>query len=214
MLVVFDKNYHYKGDNAPVVKNDIMYSANRGERFAMKISTGKILWENKETSRSTSTGIIYDDKFIFCATGAARALDIKTGEVVWEKLVPNNSYACPTPVVWGDLILVNGQDLKALDLKTGKVVWSVPCGLESNRFERSRRQVLGGASTPVISGSFAYFGHDDTSVRAINKNGEIKWEYRFGTPIKVDLAVSGNLLFVYDFAGNIWCFAPARKKAK
>ena len=31
-----------------------------------------------------------------------------------------------------------------------------------------------------------------------------------GTPVNTSPVVSGNLLFVHDYAGNLWCFAPGR----
>ena len=69
----------------------------------------------------------------------------------------------------------------------------------------------GGSSTPIVAGDLAYFGHDDTSIRAVRRDGQVVWEYRLGTPIKTDPVVSGNLLFVHDYAGNLWCFAPAAR---
>lgn len=81
------------------------------------------------------------------------------------------------------------------------------CGREADRFLRSRRQSMAGSSTPIIAGDLAWFGHDDTSVRAINRAGDVVWEYRLGTPIKTAPAITGNLLLVHDYAGNLWCFA-------
>ena len=102
--------------------------------------------------------------------------------------------------------MTNGTKPTAVDLATGKVVWTVECGKEADRFVRSRRHVLAGSSTPLVAGDLAYFGHDDTSIRAVNKDGQVVWEHRIGTPIKTSPAASGNLLFVHDYAGNLWCF--------
>ena len=69
------------------------------------------------------------------------------------------------------------------------------------------RQAMAGSSTPIVVGDHAFFGHDDTSIRAINREGDVVWEHRLGTPIKTAPAISGNKLFVHDYAGNLWCFA-------
>jgi len=90
------------------------------------------------------------------------------------------------------------------------VVWTVECGMEADRFVRSRRHVLAGSSTPLAAGDLAYFGHDDTSIRAVNKDGQVVWEHRIGTPVKTSPAASGNLLFVHDYAGNLWCFCTTK----
>ena len=56
----------------------------------------------------------------------------------------------------------------------------------------------------------AYYGHDDTFVRAINRGREVVWEYVVGTPVKTSPVVTGNLLFVYDLAGYLWCWLYLR----
>jgi outer membrane protein assembly factor BamB len=63
-----------------------------------------------------------------------------------------------------------------------------------------------------VAGPVAYFGHEDTSIRAVDKSGKVLWEYRVGTPIQASPAVSGNLLFVHDYAGNLWCFVSGSGK--
>ena len=59
---------------------------------------------------------------------------------------------------------------------------------------------------PIVAGNITWFGHDDTSVRGITRDGKVIWEHRLGTPIKTAPVVTGNLLLVHDFAGNLWCF--------
>ncbi|MEE2990326.1 MAG: PQQ-binding-like beta-propeller repeat protein, partial [Planctomycetota bacterium] len=116
-------------------------------------------------------------------------------------------YQNAIPAVWDNQVLVNGTNLRSLDLETGKENWLVPCGQEMDRFVRSRRQAIGGSSSPIVAGDLAFFGHDDTSVRAVNSDGTVAWEHRLGTPIKTAPLVTGNLLLVHDFAGNLWCFS-------
>jgi len=111
--------------------------------------------------------------------------------------------------VWDDLVLVNGKSFYGLDLATGKTRFEVNYATDRSRFERSQRQRIGAGSTPIIAGNVAYYGHDDTSVRAITKAGEVVWEYVVGTPIKTSPVVTGNLLLIHDFAGYLWCFGPA-----
>ncbi|MCP3695028.1 MAG: PQQ-binding-like beta-propeller repeat protein, partial [Planctomycetaceae bacterium] len=68
------------------------------------------------------------------------------------------------------------------------------------------RQTIGGSSTPLIAGDHAFFFLFYTSIRAVDRQGQLQWEYRLGTPIKASPTACGNLLFVHDFAGNLWCF--------
>jgi len=189
--------------------DDVMYCVARGGRTALALPSGKVQWKGEESARSTSAGVVVNGKFLYTAASTVKALDAATGTPVWQCPVPNETHQQPIPIVWDDLVLVNGRHFAAVDLATGKVRWTVACGREADRFEHSQRQALAGSSTPLVAGALAYFGHDDMSVRAVDKAGKLVWEYRLGTPIKTSPAASGNLLFVHDYAGNLWCFAPA-----
>ena len=96
----------------------------------------------------------------------------------------------------------------AIDLVTSEIRWEVACAQDASRFERSQRQTMAGSSTPIVARDYAYFGHDDTSIRTVNNQGHLVWTYRLGTPIKIAPVVCGNLLFAHDYSGNLWCFAP------
>jgi len=204
-LAQLDGNVGYYAAFATVF-DDVMYTACRGSAIALKIPNGEVVWRAEETSRSTSAGIVVDGKFLYATQGGLKAVDAAAGRQLWHAGVANNGYQKPIPIVWDDIVLVNGTKPTAVDLDTGKVVWTVDCGNEADRFIRSHRHVLAGSSTPLIAGELAYFGHDDTSIRAVNKDGKVVWEHRLGTPVKTAPAISGNLLFVHDYAGNFWCF--------
>ncbi len=193
------------------VSDDVMYCARRGGALALRLPSGQPIWSVEEKARSTSAGIVVGGRYVHAVSGGVKARNAATGEPIWQAAVPNVGYLNPIPVVWDDLVLVNGTDLVAVDLTTGQRRWSVECARDPNRFERSRRQAIGGSSTPIVAGDLAYFGHDDTSIRAVRRDGRVVWEHRLGTPIKTAPAVSGNLLFVHDYAGNLWCFAPAAR---
>jgi len=144
-----------------------------------------------------------------------RAVDAASGKLLWETPLRNPAthnaeQANATPAVWDDLLVVNGAEPVGLDAATGKERWGLKYSQDPARYERSQRQVLGGSSSPLVAGSRAFFGHDDTSLRAVNKAGRVEWEYRIGTAVNTSPVVSGNLLFVHDYAGNLWCFAPGR----
>jgi len=193
------------------VFDDIMYSVRRGGGSALRLPSGQSVWKINESSRSTSAPIVVDGKLIYSGSSGIRIREAATGKLIWQKGIANTGYQNAIPVVWDDQILVNGENLQILDLKTGKTRKTIKCAQEADRFLRSRRQAMAGSSTPIIAGDFAWFGHDDTSIRAINRGGDVVWEYRLGTPIKTAPAITGNLLLVHDYAGNLWCFAGAER---
>lgn len=193
------------------VFDNVMYSVRRGGGSAIRLPDGEQLYSFDESSRSTSAPIVVDGKLIYNGSSGIRVRDVATGDLIWQKGIANVGYQNAIPVVWGDRILVNGTDLVILDLKTGETLHTVKCGREPDRFHRSRRQALAGGSPPIVAGDLAWFGHDDTSLRGITRDGKVVWEQRLGTPVKTAPVVTGNLVLVHDFAGNLWCFEGAGK---
>ena len=192
------------------VSDDRMFTVARGVGAALSLSSGETIWKYMENSRSTSAPLLHGDKLYFTSSGGIVARTQENGELVWQTPYANAGYQNPIPIVWDDQLLVNGTNFRSLDLATGKVLWQVDCGREADRFLRSRRQAIGGSSTPLIAGDYAFFGHDDTSIRAVDRQGKVQWEYRLGTPIKTAPTACGNLVFVHDFAGNLWCFGSSK----
>ena len=190
------------------VFDDVAYYAQRGGCIAREVPSGKVLWKAKEGARATSAGIVVAGKFIYTG-GGVKALDARTGDPLWTGKWSHTGYLNPVPVVWDDLVLANGSPPHGLDLGSGRVRFTVPHSDDPRRFQRSQRQALGGSSTPIVAGDFAYYGHDDTSIRAIDKSGRVVWEYRVGTPVKTAPVVTGNALLLHDYAGHLWCFTPA-----
>jgi len=193
------------------VFDDVMYSVRRGGGSAIRLPDGEQVYKFDEPSRSTSAPIVVGGKLIYNGSSGIRVRDAANGDLIWQKGTANAGYQNAIPVVWEDRILVNGTDLVILDLMTGKTLHTVPCGREPDRFYRSRRQALAGSSTPVVAGDIAGFGHDDTSLRGITRDGKVIWEHRVGTPIKTAPVVTGNLVLTHDFAGNLWCFEGAAR---
>ncbi len=75
------------------------------------------------------------------------------------------------------------------------------------RQSRLTTETMAGNSMPLVAGDPAWFGHDDTSIRAVNRDGDVVWERVVGASVKTAPIITGNLLLVHDYAGNLWCFA-------
>ncbi|NQT11915.1 MAG: PQQ-binding-like beta-propeller repeat protein [Planctomycetes bacterium] len=194
------------------VFDDVIYCVRRGGGVALRLPGGEPVWTIEESSRSTSAPTVVDGKLIYGGSSGIRVRDASTGSLIWQAGLANAGYQNAIPVVWDDQVLVNGEDFRALDLETGKTRWTIDCASEADRFLRSRRQAMAGSSTPMVAGDLAWFGHDDTSIRAVSRDGHVVWEHVVGTPIKTAPVVTGNLLLVHDYAGNLWCFAGAQRK--
>ena len=67
--------------------------------------------------------------------------------------------------------------------------------------------MLGGQSSPLISGGTLYFGSDDGHIYALDKiNGTVLWKYYIGVPVKSSPVISGNALYIADYDGNLYAF--------
>jgi len=197
----------------PTVFDDVLYSVADGAAAAVAVPSGRSVWREKVKARATSAAVVADGTLLYATSNGAKARNAATGKELWTGRAGGSGYLQPVPIVWDDIVLVNGPSMLGLDLATGKVRFEVKHATDRSRFERSQRQVVGGCSTPIIAGDLAYYGHDDTSVCAINKGGEVVWQYVVGTPIKTSPVVTGNLLFVHDLAGYLWCFTSAESGA-
>ncbi|MBG86737.1 MAG: hypothetical protein CMO80_07540 [Verrucomicrobiales bacterium] len=198
-----DVGYYASFANA---SDDVLFAVRRGRAASVRLPGGEPVWHQPETSRSTSAPIIVGDQLIYAGSSGIRVRKADTGEMIWQAGHGNAGYQNAIPVVWDDLLIANGEHMRALDRSTGKEVWRVLCAQDVERFKRSRRQTMAGSSTPVIAGDFAWLGHDDGSLRAVGKDGKVVWAYHVGVPIKTSPVVTGNLILIHDFAGNLWCF--------
>ena len=121
----FKNNLGIKGRNFPAVKHGIMYFARRGGVFAINMTDNQIIWNQEEKSRGPSTVLLLMINFIYNTESGCKAMDLKTGELLWQGGSYNTGYFTSAPVVWDDLVIVNGKDLRAFDLKTGQTRWLV-----------------------------------------------------------------------------------------
>lgn len=69
--------------------------------------------------------------------------------------------------------------------------------------------------SPVWSGETIYIGASDGVLYALNrKTGKLQWKHEFGSAVLGTVAVSGNMLFAADFAGNVYGFVGDESSTK
>jgi outer membrane protein assembly factor BamB len=96
---------------------------------ALDKNTGKEMWRGVNEAATLSSPIVVaaagKRQLIVWTTGAVNALDPATGKLYWrEGHRGGASYAVPTPVAHGDLLLVNGVMFKLDSEKPGaSVLW-------------------------------------------------------------------------------------------
>lgn len=60
----------------------------------------------------------------------------------------------------------------------------------------------------MLAGGVVYAGASDGVLYALDPDsGEVLWKYSTGAPVFGTAAVSGNVLAVSDYGGNVYVFA-------
>ena len=116
------------------------------------------------------------------------------------------NYAGVPAVGEGKVVVSRADSVYAFDDATGKELWRFRTRVPDNA-GLGRYQTLINGSSPALCRSHVFVGGDDGWFYVLDLGtGEKRWEYRVGTPIKASPAISGNMVFVSAFDGNVYAF--------
>lgn len=163
------------------------------------LATGEPVWKHHDTARFWDAHVgagpratpALTDKNVYTlgATGILNALDADTGAVLWSRSAGADTEAkvpvwgfVSSPLVAGDLLIVQADSLIAYDLETGQIRWTGP-----KLHSYSSPQLLQLRGVPQI----VLIGHDQTiSVDPVN--GKVLWEHPWPGVGIVQPVVIGN----------------------
>ncbi len=190
----------------------LVTSSNWRALYGHDSKTGKLLWAKKDEGITARQGTAswQDGKFYVCSANRIFVMDPKTGETL--KSIPTefSFSAASAPLVTENLIIVGTGDrgLVAFDKETFHPVWQVETGTSvvyTTPYHADGEQTV--ESSPVLAGELVLFGASDGFLYAVDsKDGCIKWKFKTGAPVFSSVAISGNMVFVADFAGNVYGF--------
>jgi outer membrane protein assembly factor BamB len=213
------------GFSSPSVKGGRVYCmGNRGGQdtaFCLEAATGRKIWSYSYACAEGSypgpkATPIVDGNTVYTVSrdGRLYAMDASTGTVRWgRQLVKDFGISLPqydfagSPVVWGDLLLLNaGRSGLALKKETGTKVWGGESG--SGGYAAPVLSEIGGAPMAVIFGWRAAFGVSP-------RTGTVAWSFDWENESDVNAAdpvVLGETVFVssaywkgcalYDVSGS------------
>ena len=167
--------------------------------YANDARTGQKLWSRGGygfgSSAAMHGGLIYS-----ISNRSLFIVDTKTGKRLIQKTYDFELKNLSTPLVTNDEIIFGTAEngVVAVDRNTRAMIYTVPTlGDPASPVEAS----------PVLSGDIVYVGASDGALYALNrKDGQLLWKHAMGAPVLATVAVSGNALFVSDFAGNVYGF--------
>jgi outer membrane protein assembly factor BamB len=204
------------GHSSPAVWRDRIFltavdaSNKKLETIALDRATGQIVWRQSTTveqlervhvmgNAATATPAVDGERvYVYFGSYGVIAYDLK-GQLAWQApmAVLQNGFGSGTsPVVAGDLVLINRQEPKdpfivALDRKTGKEVWKrryqIPPGLPSG---------YASYSTPLVAGKEVIV-HGMDRLEAIDLgSGETKWWVAIRSTGTSSPIVAGDTIYV------------------
>jgi outer membrane protein assembly factor BamB len=198
------------GHSNVAIKDGFLYTMGRVGRenviFCLDTDNGEEIWrhsleEKYHESQSTPT---IDGKYIYAITyeGIIVCLKAKNGKLQWKKDLVNDFESPPSrfgfatsPVIEGDLVILNAKTCIALNKKTGEKVWI------TEMHEEAMYQDY--YATPVIythegrKCALIFSGRGLFSVGVMT--GEKMWYYEWkipGYPNAVDPVVFNNKVFI------------------
>lgn len=176
------------------------------------IETGKLLWsQNTEGIRFRSSPVVsISGKLFSCSELKIFRLHAATGKI--EKMIktPFNLEVTSRPLVLEDKIIVSTADagIAAFDLNSGKLLWNFETGpalVYSSPYTQKEARTV--ETSLVLKGHLLLFGAMDGKFYAVNvNNGQCEWSTDLGGPILSTVAISGGIVYVADYGGNLYAY--------
>ena len=192
---------------APYPFDGRLYQSLSFHARCVDLSNGDLVWERKLPLRAIGTGIVIGDTFFISGNGQVMRVGLDgTVRPPWEVPITPTLRAGGIAMA-GGVLFASGGLLSAVDLKTGQCRWTFCPPLSTRREQACRRQTLGVLSTPAVAGEYVYVGGEDGHLYALDAGtGAVVWRWDTGVPVKGSPIISGNMLFVCDYDGNLWAF--------
>jgi outer membrane protein assembly factor BamB len=173
---------------------------------ALDKNSGNEIWKAIDEPATMSSPIVVTAagkrQLIVWTQGAINSLDPLTGKTYWRERYPaSTTYAIPTPVSHGDLLLVNGVMFKLDHEKPGaSVLW--PDGRPPSR------QTSSDTSAPMLQGDHLFACNlSGALVCADAKSGRIAWETNHVTKstsgASIHIVRNGNSALLFTDNGDL-----------
>lgn len=193
-------------------RNILIGHANWKGLYANDAITGNLLWENKDTElkyRSASTVMVGENLYLL-SSRSFFIMDSKTGRIIVRKKLGYSVDVNSTPLITDTEIIFGtaNRGIIALDRQTLEEKWTFrtnPALIYTSPYSKPPSSTV--ETSPVLIGNTVFMGASDGVFYALNRtDGKLRWKYETGMPIFTTAAISGNTLYVADFAGNVYGF--------
>ncbi len=199
------------GSSVAAIDDFLAVPFSSGELFALKASTGKVIWSDNLTSLRRSNAIsaladirgapVIDRGVIYAIShsGKMAAIDIKTGGRIWTKRLSSKQ----TPWVAGEFIFVLTSDnyLLAMTRRGGMVRWLTP--LPSWQDMEDKEDAITWVG-PILAGDRLILANSLGEILTISPyTGLPLGKIDVGSPIMVSPVVANKTLYIQTESGKL-----------
>lgn len=180
-------------------------------RYAHDAESGKLLWEKKDniTRYADNSPVAFDGSFFYTSPNYITEVDPKTGEERVNIRIPYTVNSYSKPFVNDKYYIVGTTDkgVVAFNRKEGyKEMWNFrpnPGIFYTAPYTMDYQLTV--ESSPFLHSGNVYFGANDGYLYCIEaESGAFKWRFNLGTPVLTSPVIENGILYIADFAGNMW----------
>ena len=185
----------------PLLDQDRLYIGTQlqpeGKVYALRLKTGKPMWEVKLGSVAAPLALDGDALFAGTEGGVVARLDAETGRIVWRRRVAGALRAGPVPAAGYLVVATTADTLFLLSRDSGQVRKKIP----------TSGAVLG---TPVADGGRVYFGTTEGHVLAVTvPDLGVAWDRPVGDAVYGAVALARDTLYALTRSGSLWMIPAA-----
>ncbi len=181
-------------------------------RYCYDAATGGFLWEKKDYDNrySSCTPAVLDTTFVYSGYGAIMQVGARSGEVLKFQKYPYIFNTRSEPLIIDGQIFVgtSNNGMLAVNMEDMGQAWNFltePAVIYTSPYTKNREKTV--ESSPAAWRDNVIFGANDGYVYCLRRSsGLFIWSLRVGLPVLCKPKVCGDLLYLTDFAGNIYCY--------
>ncbi len=180
-------------------------------RYAHKAETGELLWEKKDniTRYSDNSPVAFGGSLFYTSPSYITEVQPLTGEERVKIQIPYTVNSYSKPLVTDRLYVVGTTDkgVAAFNRAEGyKEIWNFrpnPGIFYTAPYTMDHQLTV--ESSPVLYSGKIYFGANDGYLYCVDaQSGYLNWRLNIGTPLLSSPVIDSEILYVADFAGNLW----------
>ncbi|MDA0735011.1 MAG: PQQ-binding-like beta-propeller repeat protein [Chloroflexi bacterium] len=187
-----DNQHLVSGPVVDASESTILVGSDDNNLYAINADNGAEKWRFMAGDKIWSTPVIANDTVYFGSHDRnVYALDLATGDVKWQ--FPTGGAVVARPLVWRDMVLIGSFDRKfyALDAEDGTELWT---------FDDANNWFWAGA---VASNSFVFAPSMDGHVYALDRVGNLQWDYDAGSPLVANPVIVPRGLVIASREGDV-----------